>query len=113
ALWLAPQMDEPVVAWSLGVLAAGLVQLALQFPALMGIGLVPRLRWGFHDPVVLRVIKRMGPALFGASVTQLNLLLDTFVASFLVTGGVSWLYYSDRLVEFPAGVFGRAVATVI
>ncbi len=113
AIWLAPLMEQPVVALAFGVFFAGMVQLAFQFPALKQLGLVPRLRFGFKDSGVRRILKLMVPALFGVSITQINLLLDTLIASFLVTGSISWLYYSDRLVEFPLGVFGIALATVI
>ena len=113
AIWLAPLMAEPVLALAWGVFAAGIVQLLFQFPALLRLGLMPRLRFGFRDPGVRRIIKLMLPAIFGVSVTQINLLLDTLIASFLTVGSVSWLYYSDRLVEFPLGVFGIALATVI
>jgi putative peptidoglycan lipid II flippase len=113
ALWLAPLMDEPIMALAWGVCAAGLVQFLFQAPALWRIGALPRLRWGFHDPGVMRVIRLMGPALFGVSVTQLNLLISTILASFLATGSVSWLYYSDRLMEFPVGMFGVALGTVV
>ena len=113
AIWFAPQMDEPVIALAWGVFIAGAVQLAFQFPALWRLGLVPRLHWGFADKGVQKIMKLMVPALFGVSITQLNLLLDTLIASFLTSGSISWLYYSDRLVEFPLGVFGIALATVI
>lgn len=113
ALWLAPVLDIPVVALAWGVLAAGFVQLAFQFPFLAALGMVvrPRLRRA-HDGVS-RVISLIIPAVFGVSVSQINLLVDTMIASFLVTGSVSWLYFSDRMVEFPLGVFGIALATVI
>lgn len=113
AIWFAPKMDEPVIALAWGVFVAGAAQLAFQFPALWELGLLPRLHWGFADEGVRRILKLMVPALFGVSITQLNLLLDTLIASFLTTGSISWLYYSDRLVEFPLGVFGIALATVI
>ncbi|MCF7969628.1 MAG: murein biosynthesis integral membrane protein MurJ [Methylococcaceae bacterium] len=113
AIWLAPLMSKPVVALAWGVFFAGVVQLAFQFPALRRLGLLPRLRFGFKDPGVKHILKLMVPALFGVSITQLNLLLDTLIASFLTAGSVSWLYYSDRLVEFPLGIFGIALATVI
>lgn len=113
AIWFAPKMSEPVVALAWGVFVAGAVQLAFQFPALWRMGLLPRLHWGFADEGVKRIMKLMVPALFGVSITQLNLLLDTLLASFLTSGSISWLYYSDRLVEFPLGVFGIALATVI
>jgi len=113
AIWLSPLMPEPVTALAWGVFAAGLVQLIFQFPALWRLGLIPRLRWGFSDKGVRKIMKLMLPAIFGVSITQINLLLDTLIASFLPTGSISWLYYSDRLVEFPLGVFGIALATVI
>lgn len=113
AIWLAPLMSQPVVALSWGVFFAGIAQFIFQFPALRQLGLVPRLRFGFRDAGVRRILKLMVPALFGVSITQLNLLLDTLIASFLPTGSVSWLYFSDRLVEFPLGIFGIALATVI
>lgn len=113
AFWLAPQLPEPVMALAFGVLTAGMVQLAFQVPALARLGLLPRPRLGFRDPGVRRIMRLMAPALFGASVGQLNLLINTLLASFLASGSVSWLYYSDRLVEFPLGIFGVAFGTVI
>jgi putative peptidoglycan lipid II flippase len=113
ALWLAPQLPLPVMALAWGVLFAGMAQLALQVPALMAAGLLPRPRLGLADPDVRRLLKRMAPAIFGVSVTQVNLLVDTLIASFLMSGSVSWLYYSDRLVEFPLGIFGVALGTAI
>jgi putative peptidoglycan lipid II flippase len=95
------------------VLIAGVLQLLFQFPSLRHLGLLPRPRWGWHDEGVRRILRLMLPAIFGSSVAQINLLLDTIIASFLVTGSVSWLYYSDRMVEFPLGVFGIALSTVI
>lgn len=113
AIWFAPLLPEPVFALAFGVFVAGAVQLLFQFPALIRLRLMPRLQFGFNDPGVKRIMKLMLPAIFGVSVTQINLLLDTLIASFLQSGSVSWLYYSDRLVEFPLGVFGIALATVI
>ena len=113
ALWFAPSFEEPVVALALGVLVAGFAQLLFQVPALAGIGLVPRPRWAPRHEGVKRILLLMIPALFGVSVSQINLLLDTVLASLLPTGSVSWLYYSDRLTELPLGVFAIAIATVI
>ncbi len=113
ALWVAPQLEEPMVALAWGVLVAGLVQLLFLLPALARLRLLPRPRWGWRDSGVRRVLRLMGPGIIGSSVSQINLLFDTLLASFLVTGSVSWLYYADRLVEFPLGVFGIALATVI
>ncbi|MGZ4959006.1 MAG: murein biosynthesis integral membrane protein MurJ [Methylomonas sp.] len=113
AVWISPLMAEPILALAWGVFAAGVVQLLFQVPPLMRLGLMPRMRLGFHDPGVRRILKLMAPAIFGVSVVQLNLLVDTLFASFLTSGSVSWLYYSDRLVEFPLGIFGVAISTVI
>ena len=113
ALGLAPMLDVPIMALAWGVFIAGIVQLAFQIPYLRSLGLLAKPRWGWRDEGVNRVVKLMIPAIFGSSVAQINLLLDTVIASFLITGSVSWLYYSDRLVEFPLGVFGIALATVI
>ncbi len=113
ALWLSPQLDVPVTGLAWGVLIAGCAQLLFQLPFLYREGLLPRPRWGWQHEGVQKIIKLMIPALFGSSVAQINLLFDTFIASFLVSGSVAWLYYSDRLLEFPLGVFGIALATVV
>src|SRR5690606_30861053 len=73
----------------------------------------PRPRWGLGHPGVRRILALMTPVLFGSSVAQVNILFDTLIASFLAAGSISWLYYSDRLLEFPVGVFGIALATAI
>ena len=99
------------LAW--GVLLAGLLQLTFQLPFLAQMKLVPTPRIDRQHEGVKQITKLMIPALFGVSVSQINLLLDTVLASFLQTGSVSWLYFSDRLVELPLGVFGIAIATVI
>jgi len=109
----APWFDEPVFALAWGVFFAGIIQLLFQLPFLYRLDLVPRPIWDGRDEGVRRILKLMVPALFGVSVSQINLLLDTVLASFLPTGSVSWLYYSDRLAELPLGVFGIAIATVI
>ncbi|MCG8022974.1 MAG: murein biosynthesis integral membrane protein MurJ [Candidatus Thiodiazotropha endolucinida] len=113
AIWLSPMMERPIVALAWGVLIAGIVQFMFQLPFLWRVKLFPRPRVGFKDPGVVRVMRLMVPALFGVSVSQINLLLDTLIASFLVSGSISWLYYSDRLMEFPVGVLGVALGTVI
>jgi len=113
ALLLAEHLEQPVTALAWGVLAAGFAQLLLQIPALMRLGLMPRPRWGWRHSGVRRIMKLMIPTLFGSSVAQVNLLFDSIIATFLITGSVSWLYYSDRLLEFPLGVLGIALATVI
>ncbi len=113
ALLVAPHFEVPIVALAWGVFVAGLAQLLFQLPALARHRLLVRPRWGWRYPGVRRILKLMVPALFGSSVAQLNLLFDTLLASFLVAGSVSWLYYSDRLMEFPLGLFGVALGTVI
>ncbi len=113
AIWLSPRLDLPVTALAWGVLLAGILKLLFQLPFLYREGLLPKPRWGWRHPGVQKIIKLMVPALFGSSVAQINLLFDTFIASFLISGSVSWLYYSDRLLEFPLGVFGIALATVV
>ncbi|TAK76699.1 MAG: murein biosynthesis integral membrane protein MurJ, partial [Gammaproteobacteria bacterium] len=113
AIWLSPQFATPIIGLAWGVFIAGIVQLLFQTPFLKYVALFPRPRVDFHDPGVLRVLKLMVPALFGVSVGQVNLMVDSIFASLLVVGSVSWLYYSDRLMEFPLGVFGVAISTVI
>jgi len=112
AIWVAPLLDIPVMALAWGVLFAGVVQLLFHLPYLYRLGLLPS-PTRKSDPGVGEVKRLMLPALFGVSVAQINLLVDTILASFLVTGSISWLYYSDRLMEFPLGVFGVALATVV
>lgn len=113
ALGLAPHFAEPVVALAWGVFIAGVVQLLFQIPFLARIRMLPRPRLRGDHEGVRRVFRLMLPALFGVSIAQINMLVNTVLASFLVTGSVSWLYYADRLMEFPLGVFGIALATVI
>lgn len=113
----APLMEplnlNPVLALAWGVFFAGILQLAFQLPALKKLGLLPRPRWGGAHPGVRKIMRLMVPTLFGSSVAQVNLLLNTALASFLIVGSVSWLYLTDRLLEFPLGMFGVAIGTVI
>ncbi len=113
ALMVSPWFDAPVYALAWGVLVAGVLQLLFQLPFLARINMVPRPEVDWRDEGVARILRLMAPAIFGVSVSQINLLLDTMIASFLPTGSISWLYYSDRLSELPLGVFGVAIATVI
>ncbi|RMD71359.1 MAG: murein biosynthesis integral membrane protein MurJ [Gammaproteobacteria bacterium] len=113
ALWLSPYTDPPVLALAWGVCLGGILQFAFQLPFLYRLGLLSLPRFDFRHPGVRRILRLMLPALFGVSVVQINLLIDTLIASFLVTGSISWLYYSDRLMEFPLGVFGIALGTVV
>ncbi len=113
ALWLAPLMDPPVLALAWAVFIGGALQLVFQVPYLIRIDRLPRFRLQTKDTGAWRVIKKMGPAVFGVSVGQLSMLINTIFASLLVTGSVSWLYYADRLMEFPAGLLGVALGTVL
>lgn len=112
-LWLAPRFTLPPQGLAWGVLIAGFLQLALLWPALGRLGLRPRLRPGFGHGEVRKVGRLMLPTLFSSSVAQVNLIVGTAFASLLAAGSVDWLYYSDRLVEFPLGLFGVALGTVI
>ncbi len=111
AVYLSQYLDTPIMALAWGVLIGGVVQLLFQIPFLIKIKKIPRLIQGDHPSIgVLK--KRMLPALFGVSVSQINLLIDTMIATVLVSGSVSWLYYSDRLLELPLALIGIALATV-
>src|SRR6185436_5938646 len=113
ALAFADHFDPPVVVLAWAVFAGGLLQLAFQIPFLLKLGLMPRWRLDFQHPGVRRVLTLMLPAAFGVSVSQISLLINTVFASFLASGSVSWLYYADRLMEFPAGMLGVAVGTIL
>tara|TARA_B100000780_G_scaffold26499_1_gene16784 strand:- start:10678 stop:12345 length:1668 start_codon:yes stop_codon:yes gene_type:complete len=113
ALFAAPAFDQPALALAWGVFFAGVVQLTFQLPFLQRMHMLPMPVVDWHHPGVRKILGLMAPAIFGVSVSQINLLLDTVLATFLPTGSVSWLYYSDRLAELPLGVFGVAIATVI
>ncbi len=109
----APTMPEPALGLAMGVMLAGVVQLLFQLPSLHALKLTPRPVWDTKDQGVRKILVLMVPALFGVSVSQINLLFDTVLASLLPDGSVAWLYYSDRLTELPLGVFAIAIATVI
>ena len=113
ALWLAPLLEVPILALGWAVLAAGVLQLLFQLPALRGINLLALPRWGWNHPDVRKVLRLMVPTLFGSSVAQINLLLDTVIASFLFVGSQTWLSQADRFLELPLGLFGVALGTVI
>jgi putative peptidoglycan lipid II flippase len=113
ALWGAPHFDPPVKALAWAVLAGGVAQLALQAPALARIGMLPRFRPDFRDEGVWRILKLMAPAVLGVSIAQVSLVINVIFASFLATGSVSWLYYADRLMEFPIGLLGVALGTIL
>ncbi|MCW0217520.1 MAG: murein biosynthesis integral membrane protein MurJ, partial [Prosthecobacter sp.] len=113
ALYLSPYCEHPIVALAWGVLIAGFAQFLFQLPFLARRGLLVAPQRMRGDPGVKRVMKLMVPALFGVSIAQLNLIVDSVFASFLQVGSVSWLYFTDRLTDFPLGVFGVAISTVI
>lgn len=113
AIWLSPLMDKPIIGLAWGVFIAGAAQLLFQLPFLLRLRVVAWPRWAWREPGVEKIRKLMLPAIFSSSVQQINLLIDYWIASFLISGSISWLYYADRLVEFPLGVFGIAIATVI
>ena len=113
ALFFADRFEPPVLVLAWAVFAGGFLQLAFQVPFLFKLGVLPRWRLDYAHPGVRRILKLMGPAAFGVSISQISLLINTVFASFLVSGSVSWLYYADRLMEFPAGVLGAALGTIL
>ena len=112
-LFFADSFDEPIKALAWGVFIGGCLQLFFQIPYLKEIGLLPKLDFHWQDDGVWRILKLMGPAVLGVSVAQISLIINTIYASFLTTGSVSWLYYADRLMEFPTGVLGVALGTIL
>jgi putative peptidoglycan lipid II flippase len=112
ALWLAPTLEEPGMALAYAVFTAGFIQLMFQIPFLARIHAVPRPRWDPNHPGVKKIRELMLPAIFGSSIAQINVLVGGIIASFLGVGKISLLYYSDRLMEFPLGLFSIALATV-
>ncbi|MDH3748364.1 MAG: murein biosynthesis integral membrane protein MurJ [Gammaproteobacteria bacterium] len=112
AIWWSPQLEEPGMALAYAVFIAGLCQLLFQIPFLARIRALPRPKWAPKHDGVKRSVRLMLPAIFGSSVAQINVLLGGIIASMLGVGSISYLYYSDRLMEFPLGLFGIALATV-
>ncbi|UDG80840.1 putative lipid II flippase MurJ [Candidatus Hartigia pinicola] len=113
ASFAAPYFDPPVISLAWSVIVGGVLQLAYQLPHLKKIGMLVLPRISFHDSRVWYIIKMMGPAIIGVSVSQISLIINTIFASFLQTGSVSWMYYADRLMELPAGVLGVALGTIL
>jgi putative peptidoglycan lipid II flippase len=116
ALWASPLFEPPILVLAVAVLAGGILQLALQVPALWRIGMLPRvggLGAAFRDPDVRRVLRLMVPAVFAVSVAQLSIIINTNIASRLATGSVTWLAFADRLMEFPTALLGVALGTVL
>ena len=112
AIWWSPQLEEPGMALAYAVLIAGICQLLFQLPFLARIRALPRPKWSPRHEGVRRTVRLMLPAIFGSSVAQINVLLGGIIASMLGVGSISYLYFSDRLMEFPLGLFGIALATV-
>jgi putative peptidoglycan lipid II flippase len=113
ALWIAPNTANPGVTLAIGVFVAGVIQLAIQIPSMLKLGLLRRPRFNWRHEGVQRIGRLMVPAIVGSSMGQISVLLSSSIATLLATGSVAWLYYADRLVEFPLGVFSIALATVI
>lgn len=113
AALIAHTLKVPIMALAYAVALAGLLQLLILLPDLKKLGLLVMPRLGFQDEGVKRILKLMLPAIFGVSVTQINLLLNTVLASLMDTGSVSWLYAAERLSELPLGLIGVAIGTVI
>ena len=113
AIWIAPMLDEPIYALAIGVLLAGVVQLLFQLPTLSRLSLLPRPRWGGSHAGTRKVMQLLLPFVLSSGVYQVNALVSSVVASLLVASSVSWLYYADRLLEFPHALVGVALGTVI
>lgn len=113
ALVIAPYFDHSIFVLAWAVFVGGILQLLFQLPALYRLGLLPRFQLTVNDEGVWRILKLMGPAIFGVSIAQISLLINTIFASLLATGSVSWLYYADRLMEFPTGLLGVALGTIL
>lgn len=113
ALFVAPHMNPPILALGWAVTVGGVLQLIYQLPHLKKIGMLVLPRISFKNSGAIRVVKQMGPAILGVSVSQISLIINTIFASFLASGSVSWMYYADRLMEFPSGVLGVALGTIL
>lgn len=117
SLFVAPHVDPPVLALAVAVVLGGIAQLAFQIPALIRVGMLPRigisLRLALADPGVRRVLRQMLPATFAVSIAQISLIINTNIASHLACGSVSWITYADRLMEFPTALLGVALGTVL
>lgn len=112
AIWLSPKLEQPIMALAYAVFVAGIVQLLFQLPFLAKIRALPRPKWAPGHAGVKRAFKLMVPAIFGSSAAQINVLIGGIIASMLPVGSISYLYFSDRLMEFPLGIFGIALSTV-
>ncbi|MDQ5887911.1 MAG: putative peptidoglycan lipid flippase, partial [Pseudomonadota bacterium] len=113
SLLLAPYFQPPVLVLAWAVFIGGILQLGFQLPYLARIGMLPRPQFNWRDSGVRRILSKMGPAIFGVSASQISLVINTIFASFLISGSVSWMYYADRLMEFPTGILGVALGTIL
>ena len=113
ALCFSDFFEQPIKVLAWAVFFGGVLQLFFQIPFLKKIGCIPQINLDLKDKGVWRILKLMGPAVIGVSIIQISLLINTIFASFLSSGSVSWLYYADRLMEFPAGVLGVALSTIL
>jgi putative peptidoglycan lipid II flippase len=117
SLFLQQHLAQPIYAMAIAVFVGGVLQVAIQVPALVRIGMLPSLSWnpaaGLSDPGVRRVLKKMGPAVFAVSAAQISLMINTSIASHLAKGSISWLSYADRLMEFPTAMLGVALGTIL
>ena len=113
AIWFAPSLELPIYAIAWAVFFAGIIQVLIQIPSLMKLGLLPKFKINFQHPGVRKVMFLMVPGIIAGGVSQINMLVDTILASLLPTGSPSWLYVSDRLMQLPLGIFAIAIATVI
>jgi putative peptidoglycan lipid II flippase len=117
SLFLQQHLERPIYAMAIAVFVGGVLQVAIQIPALVRIGMLPKLSWnpaaGLDDPGVRRVLKKMGPAVFAVSAAQISLMINTSIASRLQEGSISWLSYADRLMEFPTALLGVALGTIL
>ena len=117
SLFLQSHLEHPIYAMAIAVFVGGVLQVAIQIPALIKIGMLPKLSWnpaaGLGDPGVRRVLQKMGPAVFAVSAAQISLMINTSIASRLPEGSISWLSYADRLMEFPTALLGVALGTIL
>ena len=111
AIWFAPKIEMPIYAIAWGVFFAGIIQVLIQIPSLIRLGLLPKFKLDFSHPGVRKVMYLMVPGIIAGGVSQLNMLIDTILASLLPTGSPSWLYVSDRLMQLPLGIFAIAIGT--
>jgi putative peptidoglycan lipid II flippase len=113
ALYLTPYFEPPIMALGLAILLGGIAQLAFQIPFLLRLKLWPKLKWRPNDPGVIRILRKMAPAVIGVSAAQISMVINTNIASRMQEGSVSWLTFADRLMELPVGLLGVAMGTVI